>query len=72
MSNDDTRVGNLTRKSDIQALSDRLDALERRVEIIVDGFEFAANEVRPMFGQGALALIFDAIHDRLRPKKEDK
>jgi len=44
----------------------RVEKLESQNTIIVDGFEFAANETRPLFGFGAFAVIFDAIVKKLR------
>jgi len=49
-----------------KALEARLDALEKQNELIIEGFEWAANQVRPMFGQGALAVIFDGIAEGLK------
>lgn len=50
----------------IVALELRIAHLEKQNTIIVDGFEFAANETRPLFGFGAFAVIFDAIVKKLR------
>lgn len=47
-------------------LKSRVEVLERKLDLVIEGFEFAANEVRPMFGQGALAVIFDAVAKGLR------
>ena len=51
-------------------LKSRVEELERRFDLVVEAFEWAANQVRPMFGQGALAVIFDSVADGLKkPKK---
>jgi hypothetical protein len=50
---------------DILALQARVDLLE---ELLIEGFQFAANELRPLFGQGALALVFDGVADGIQKK----
>ncbi len=50
----------------IVELTKRVDALEAKNEVIIEGFEFAANETRALFGLGAFGVIFDAIVKRLR------
>lgn len=42
------------------------DEVKTLREDLVAAFEFAANELKPMFGQGALAMVFDAIAKGLR------
>lgn len=49
----------------VTELEARIVKLERNQKIIVDGYEFIANETRPLYGFGAIALVFDAIHDKL-------
>ena len=73
----------------LDALSTRIDALEKRVtkagpqpnrstgyqkelddalkriEALEQQYEFIANELRPVFGLAAVALVFDAVHERL-------
>lgn len=52
---------------------ERIDALEGRYSLLVEGFEWAANQVRPMFGQGALAMVLDGIAEGLKnPKNKRK
>jgi len=46
-------------------LEQRVEALERKHTLTVEGFRWAANEVRPMFGVGAIALVLDGIADGL-------
>lgn len=53
-------------QAEIARLSDRVAELERKQKIIIDGYEFVANEVRPLFGLSGIALIFDAISRKLR------
>jgi|14BtaG_2_1085337.scaffolds.fasta_scaffold02565_8 hypothetical protein len=49
----------------VQSLTDRLEQLERKQKITTDSFEFTANELRPLYGFGAVALVFDAVHRKL-------
>jgi hypothetical protein len=49
----------------VQELEARLAKVEKKQVIMTDGYKFAANEIRPLFGFGAIALIFDAIYDKL-------
>ena len=45
----------------------RLSKVENRLEILIDGLEFAANEVRPTFGFGSFfARVLDAVVKKLR------
>ena len=44
-----------------------IDALKTQQEIIIDGFEFIADNVRSVFGLQNLALAYDAIVEKLRP-----
>lgn len=46
-------------------LEARVAELETRVKLIAEAFEFAANELRPLYGQQAMAKVFDAIAVRL-------
>jgi hypothetical protein len=48
-----------------EAQEARLAEVERKQKVLVDGYEFAANEMRPLYGFGAVALVFDAIHKKL-------
>ncbi len=49
----------------IPALTARINELERKVKILTDMPEFVANETRNLFGFGAVAVIFDAIAEKL-------
>jgi hypothetical protein len=49
----------------VQELEARVAKLEKKQVIVTDGFEFAGNEVRPLYGMGALALVFDAVYNKL-------
>lgn len=49
----------------VAALRGRIEELERNQKIMVDGYDFAANQMRPLYGFGAVALIFDAIYKKL-------
>jgi hypothetical protein len=43
-------------------LAARLDRVEKKLDTLVEGLQFAANQLRPVFGHGAhLAAIFDEI-----------
>jgi len=43
----------------------KIAKLEQKQKVIKDGFEYAGNELRPLYGFGAVALIFDAINKKL-------
>jgi hypothetical protein len=51
---------------DVHRLLDRVERLEKRFELLVSGLEFAANELRPLFGFGHVAKVFDAVAERLK------
>ena len=48
------------------ALEYRMNRAEAKLKVIEDGYEFVANEVRPLYGMGAVSLVFDAIYKRLQ------
>lgn len=52
-------------KETVESLTERIEALERKQKVTTDAYEFAANEIRPLYGFGAIALVFDAIHKKL-------
>lgn len=52
-------------KVTIESLAARVEYLERKQKVTTDAYEFAANEIRPLYGFGPVALIFDAIHKKL-------
>lgn len=52
-------------EAEIDSLRSRIEEIERKQQVIIDGYQFAANEVRPLYGFGAVALIFDAIYKKL-------
>lgn len=49
--------------TEIELLQIELDELR---SLTAEAFEFAANELRPLFGQGALALVFDGCAKGIR------
>ena len=49
------------------ALLLRVEALTAQQEIIIDGFEFIADNARNVFGLQNLALAYDAVIEKLRP-----
>ncbi len=49
----------------INELLDRVAKLEKRQQVIVDAFKFTADEARPVYGLGAISVIFDAIYKKL-------
>ena len=49
----------------VASLEARIEKLEAKQKVIVDGYQFVANETRPLYGFGAIALVFDAIYDKL-------
>ncbi len=53
-------------KDAVMDLVARVDKLERNQSLLREGFTFAANECRPLFSFGPLALIFDAIAEKLQ------
>ena len=44
----------------------RLARLETNQSLLREAFQFAANELRPLFGFGPIALIFDEIAKKLQ------
>ena len=60
-------------KPDSVCCTDRIKVLEARVyyltakvKILTDAPQFIADEARPVYGLGAVALIFDAIARKLK------
>lgn len=49
----------------LQEIEAKLANVEKKQQVIRDGFEFAGNELRPLYGFGAVALVFDAICKKL-------
>jgi len=50
----------------VNQLLDRVSTLEARVKVLCDAVPFIADESRPIYGLGAIALIFDAIAKKLK------
>ncbi|NIO40792.1 MAG: hypothetical protein GTO41_11805 [Burkholderiales bacterium] len=50
-------------KEELEAL--RAEITELRT-LVADAFTFGANELRPLFGQGTLALVLDGCAEGLR------
>jgi len=50
----------------IKALEARVEVLEARQKIIVDAFQFTADECRPIYGLGGIAVIFDTVAKKLK------
>ncbi len=46
-------------------LEARIEKLEQKQDVVRQGFEFGGNELRPLFGFSAVALVFDAISKKL-------
>ncbi len=53
------------KEAKIAELEARIEKLEAKQKVVSDGFEFAGNELRPLFGFGAVAHVFDAISKKL-------
>ena len=53
-------------ESRLQDLLSRIVVLEAKQARVAESFDFLANECRPIYGMGGLALIFDAVTKRLR------
>ena len=49
----------------VGALEARLDRLEARQTILVDSIQFVADQARPMYGLTPIAMIFDAVYEKL-------
>lgn len=56
-------IGTLTAR--IVELEGKVVTLEAQKKAVIECFEFAANESRPVYGLGAMAVIFDAVAKRL-------
>lgn len=70
-----SKASKTTEKDRINLLTARVEELEHalveaeaKITVITDGYEFAANEIRPLYGFGAVAAVFDAIHRKLSGK----
>ena len=50
----------------IGTLTARVAVLEARQKVIIDAFQFTADECRPIYGLGGIAIIFDAVAKKLR------
>jgi len=48
------------------ALVARIEALEAKVKVLAEAPQFIADEARPIYGLGGIALIFDAIAKKLK------
>lgn len=59
------KVAPVNSNQQLDGLLDRVADLEKKQKLQKKAFKFAANECRPLYGMGALALIFDAIADEL-------
>ncbi len=46
-------------------LREKVEKLEKKQQILEKSFLFMANETRPIYGLGAIALVFDEVHKRL-------
>lgn len=57
-----------TLNSVINELMARITVLEDQQTVIVDGYEWIANETRQLFGMNHLARVFDAIYIKLTAK----
>jgi hypothetical protein len=49
----------------VTELETKLLKIEQKQRLVAEGFEFGGNELRPLFGFGAVALVFDAISKKL-------
>ncbi len=49
-----------------EAVEDRIAELEANQRILIDAFQFAANECRPIYGLGVIAVIFDAVAKKFK------
>ena len=49
----------------ISELYARITVLEDQLALVVEGYEWIADEVRPLFGMNHLARVFDAIFIKL-------
>jgi hypothetical protein len=49
----------------VSPLDTRIIELEAKVQLLTEVFEFAANELRPIYGMGALVAVFDAVSEKL-------
>ena len=51
---------------EIVELREKVEKLEKRDQILQKAFLFVANELRPIYGLGAIALVFDEVVARLK------
>ena len=52
-------------RADNESAKARIEKLERKQKVTTDGYTFAANQLRPLYGFGAVAAVFDAIAEKL-------
>ena len=52
-------------RSDITKLTERIEKLEKKQTILVDSIKFVADQARPMYGLTPIAMIFDAVYEKL-------
>ena len=48
-------------KEAFDALTARIKVLEANQKLLIESFAFAANELRPIYGLGGIAVVFDAV-----------
>ena len=44
-----------------------VDAMNARLELIIDGFKFVSDQLRSSYGTQGIAQAFDAVVAKLRP-----
>ena len=52
--------------AEIVELREKVEKLEKKDQILEKALLFAANELRPIYGLGAIALVFDEVVKRLK------
>lgn len=52
-------------RQELAALKQENAEIKAKLKIVTDGYQFAADQIRPLFGMGAVALVFDSIYERL-------
>ncbi|KKM77735.1 hypothetical protein LCGC14_1366910 [marine sediment metagenome] len=52
--------------AEIVKLTEKVEKLEKKGQILEKSLLFVANELRPIYGLGAIALVFDEVVTRLK------
>ena len=52
----------------VNEILDRIAVLEKKADIVADGFAWIADQIKPVFGIGGISVYFEAIAKKLAKK----